>query len=238
MTLTGKIALVTGGSRGIGRATVERLSAEGARVFFTYRTRTDAASEVTDRTGATAIQADQSTTAAVDAMFAALPGHLDILVNNAAVSAHLALADVTPEEFDHAMTVNTKVPLLTVQRAARVMPDGGRIVNVSSLNTVVPAPGLTLYCATKAALEQITAVAARELGPRNITVNTVSPGATDTDLLRETNPPEALSQTAALTALRRLGRPTDVASVIAFLCTADAGWLTGQNLRATGGLLV
>jgi 3-oxoacyl-[acyl-carrier protein] reductase len=236
--LTGKIALVTGGTRGIGRAIVERLAADGARVFFTYQRSVALAASVAEDTGATPIQADQSLLAAVDAMFAPLPGRLDILVNNAAVSSHIPIADLTSSAFDQAMTINTKVPLMAIQRAAPLMPDGGRIVNISTLNTAVPAPGLTLYCATKAALEQITAVAARELGPRGITVNTVSPGATDTDLLRSTNPPEALPQTAALTALQRLGRPADIASVVAFLCTEDAGWLTGQNLRATGGLLL
>jgi 3-oxoacyl-[acyl-carrier protein] reductase len=238
MTLTGKIALVTGGSRGIGRAVVERLTTEGAQVFFTYRASTAAATDLAARTGATPIEADQSALAAVDAMFAPLPGRLDILVNNAAVSGHIPLADLTPGAFDHSMTVNTKVPLMAIQRAAPLMPPGGRIINLSTLNTAVPAPGLTLYCATKAALEQITAVLSRELGPRGITVNTVSPGATDTDLLRAANPPEALPRTAALTALQRLGRPSDIASVVAFLCTPDAGWLTGQNLRATGGLLI
>jgi 3-oxoacyl-[acyl-carrier protein] reductase len=236
--LTGKIALVTGGSRGIGRAVVERLTTDGAQVFFTYRTSAEAATAVADRTGAHPIRADQSALSAVDAMFAPLPGRLDILVNNAAESTHIGLPDLTPDAFDRAMTVNTKVPLLAIQRAAPLMPSGGRIINLSTLNTALPAPGLTLYCATKAALEQITAVLARELGPRNITVNTVSPGATDTDLLRTTNPPEALPRTVALTALQRLGHPTDIAAVVAFLCRPDAGWLTGQNLRATGGLLI
>jgi 3-oxoacyl-[acyl-carrier protein] reductase len=236
--MTCKIALVTGGTRGIGRAIVERLTRDGAQVYFTYRAGTEAAAELAHSTGAIPIQADQSSPAAVDAMFAPLPGRLDILVNNAAETTLAGLADVTAEAFDHLMTVNAKVPLLAIQRAAPLMPPGGRIVNLSTLNTVVPAPGLTLYCATKAALEQITAVAARELGPRDITVNTVSPGATDTDLLRTTNPSEALTRTAALTALQRLGRPEDIASVVSFLCTPDAGWLTGQNLRATGGLLI
>jgi 3-oxoacyl-[acyl-carrier protein] reductase len=238
MTLTGKIALVTGGTRGIGRAIVERLTADGAQVYFTYRAATEAALDLSDRTGATPIQADQSTLAAVDAMFAPIPGRLDILVNNAATSTHIPLPELTPENFDHVMTVNTQVPLLAIQRAAPLMPRGGRIINLSTLNTALPAPGLTLYCATKAALEQVTAVLSRELGPQGITVNTVSPGATDTDLLRSTNPPGSLPQTAALTALGRLGRPADIAAVVAFLCTEDAAWLTGQNLRATGGLLI
>jgi len=238
MTLSGKVALVTGGSRGIGRAIVERLTADGAQVFFTYRAGSAAAADVAGRTGATPIEADQSSPAALDAMFGPLPGRLDILVNNAAASGHHPLAALTADSFDRMMTVNTKVPLLAIQRAVPLMGRGGRVVNISTLNTAVPGPGLTLYCASKAALEQVTAVLARELGPQGITVNTVSPGATDTDLLRATNSAEALSRTAALTALQRLGRPDDIAAVVAFLCTPSAEWLTGQNIRATGGLLI
>lgn len=103
---------------------------------------------------------------------------------------------------------------------------------------VIPAPGASLYIASKGALEQFTAVAAREFGPRGITVNTVSPGATDTDMLRAGNPPESLERQAAITALRRLGRPDDIAAVVGFLAGPDSGWITGQNIRATGGLLV
>jgi 3-oxoacyl-[acyl-carrier protein] reductase len=149
-----------------------------------------------------------------------------------------AIADVTSDEFDRAMTANAKVPLLAIGRAAPLLRDGGRIVNISSVNTTTPAPGNVLYCASKAALEQVTAVAARELGPRGITVNTVSPGATDTDLLRANNTAEDLAQAAAWSALGRLGTPDDVAAVVAFLTTPDAGWITGQNIRASGGLLI
>jgi 3-oxoacyl-[acyl-carrier protein] reductase len=134
--------------------------------------------------------------------------------------------------------VNAKFPLLAMRRAEPLLPDGGRVISISTLNTVLPVPGLALYSASKAALEQFTAVAAREFGARGITVNTVSPGTTDTALLRETNPPEALEQTAALTALGRLGAPADIADVVAFLAGPDARWITGQNIRATGGLLL
>jgi len=174
----------------------------------------------------------------LDRVFAAVGDELDILVNNAAVNPRVPLAELTAEEFDRVMTVNAKFAVLAMREAARRMRDGGRIINISTLNTVVPAPGHALYIASKAVLEQFTRVAARELGARGITVNTVSPGATDTDMLRQTNPPEALAQTAALTALQRLGRPEDVAAVVAFLAGPDAGWITGQNIRATGGLVV
>jgi len=234
-----RIALVTGGSRGIGRAIVERLAARGMRVVFTYARDKAAADAVAAACpGAVAVHADQSDLSCLDAMFAPVTGGLDVFVNNAAINPGAAIADITPEDFDRVMTVNAKVPLLAMARAATLMRDGGRIVNISTLNTVVPAPGHALYCASKAALEQFTAVAARELGPRGITVNTVSPGATDTDLLRAVNTPEALAQSAAFTALGRLGHPADIAAVVAFLTTPDAAWLTGQNIRATGGLLV
>ncbi|MEV4532460.1 SDR family oxidoreductase [Asanoa sp. NPDC049518] len=232
-------ALVTGGSRGIGRAIVERLAAAGHRVVFTYLRDKVAADEVVARCpGAVAVRADQTDVSCLDAMFAPVHDGLDILVNNAAVIVPATIADVTSEEFDRAMTANTKVPLLAIARASRLLRDGGRIVNISTINTIAAAPGNVLYCASKAALEQVTAVAARELGPRGITVNTVSPGATDTDLLRANNSAEALAQSAAEAALGRLGRPDDVAAVVAFLTTADAGWITGQNIRATGGLLI
>ncbi|MDG4823849.1 SDR family oxidoreductase [Asanoa sp. WMMD1127] len=232
-------ALVTGGSRGIGRAVVERLAAAGHRVVFTYARDKVAADEVVDRCpGSVAVRADQTDLSCLDAMFAPVQDGLDILVNNAAIIVPAAIGEVTAEEFDRAMTANVKVPLLAVGRAAALMRDGGRIVNISTLNTAVPAPGNVLYCATKAALEQVTAVAARELGPRGITVNTVSPGATDTDLLRAHNSAEELALATEWTALGRLGRPDDVAAVVAFLTTPDAGWITGENIRAAGGSLI
>jgi 3-oxoacyl-[acyl-carrier protein] reductase len=239
MALTGRTALVTGGSRGIGRAIVQRLAGAGARVVFTYRSDQAAADDLAGRlTDTVAVRADQADLTSLAAMFAPVRGGLDILVNNAAINPRRPLAEITAEEFDHVMTVNTKFPLLAMREAAGVLRDGGRIINVSTLSTVLPAAGHALYGASKAALEQFTAVAARELGSRGITVNTVSPGATDTDLLRAVNPAEVLTRTAAVTALGRLGRPDDIAAVVAFLAGPDAQWITGQNIRATGGLLV
>lgn len=239
MTLAGKTAVVTGGSRGIGRAIVRRLAADGARVVFSYRQDKAAADALARETGnAVAVRADQEDPASIEALLEPAAGGLDILVSNAAISAQAPIRDITPELFDRAMTVNAKFPLLAMQAAEPLLRDGGRIISISTLNTAMPAPGIALYCASKAALEQITKVAAREFGPRGITVNTVSPGATDTDLLRTSNPPEALEQTAALTALGRLGEPADIADVVAFLAGPDARWITGQNILATGGLIL
>jgi 3-oxoacyl-[acyl-carrier protein] reductase len=239
MTLAGKTAVVTGGSRGIGRAIVRRLAADGARVVFSYRQDKTAADALARELGdAVAVRADQEDLASIEALFEPVAGGLDILVNNAAVNPHAPIRDITPELFDRAMTVNAKFPLLAMQRAEPLLRDGGRIISISTLNTAVPVPGIALYCASKAALEQFTKVAARELGPRGITVNTVSPGATDTDLLRSSNPPEALERLPPLTALGRLGTPSDIADVVAFLAGPDARWITGQNIQATGGLIL
>jgi 3-oxoacyl-[acyl-carrier protein] reductase len=239
MTLNGRVALVTGGSRGIGAAVVRRLARDGARVVFGYLNGTEAANTlVREIPGVVAVRADLADPASLDALFEPVADGLDILVNNAAINPPTPIADITPELFDQVMAVNAKFPLLAMRRAEPLLRDGGRIVNVSTLNTVLPVPGLALYSASKAALEQVTAVAAREFGARHITVNTVSPGATDTDLLRATNPPEALERTAEFTALGRLGEPEDVADVIAFLAGPDARWITGQNIRATGGLIL
>jgi 3-oxoacyl-[acyl-carrier protein] reductase len=239
MRFDGKTALVTGGSRGIGREIVRRLAGDGARVVFTYKEDQAGADELVEQLdGTVAVRADQEDIGNVAAMFEPVRDGLDILVNNAATISRMPIEQLTAAEFDRVMTVNVKFPTLAIREAARVMRDNGRIINISTLNTVVPAPGLALYCASKAALEQVTAVAAREFGGRGITVNTVSPGATDTDMLRAANPPEALAQSVALTALRRLGRPADIAAVVAFLAGPDGQWITGQNIRATGGLLV
>lgn len=239
MTLIGKTALVTGGSRGIGRAIVQRLARDGATVVFTYKENQVAADElVRQLAGTIAVRADQEDLTSIEAMFQPVRDGLDILVNNAAINSRRSIEDMTEEEFDRVMTVNAKFPVLAMREAAAVLRDNGRIINISTLNTMVPAPGHSLYCASKAALEQFTAVAAREFGGRGITVNTISPGATDTDLLRAANPPEVLTQTAALTALQRLGQPDDIAAVVALLAGPDSQWITGQNVRATGGLLL
>lgn len=243
--LEGKTAVVTGGSRGIGRGIVERLCRDGADVLFNYATSHAAAEEVVRDVTAVggkvhAVQLDLTVPDAAERLMEeaeSVLGGLDILVNNAATSfVPTPLADLEAALFDRVIATDVRSVFLTLRHAARKMRDGGRIITVSTLNTRWAAPGIAPYAASKGAVEQMTYVAARELGVRGITANVVSPGATDTDLLRGTNPPEALEMAAKLSPLGRLGEPADVADVVAFLAGPDARWLTGQNIRATGGV--
>ncbi len=242
--LSGKGAVVTGGSRGIGRAAVERLARDGAAVTFSYASDGAAATAVEEAVTAAggraqAVHADQADGAQTTALFDAAEswgGSLDIVVANAASVTVGLIADTTDADWDHAMTVNAKGTFQVIREAARRLRDGGRIITISSLNTVLPASRIGLYAAAKGAVEQLTAVAAHELGARAITANTVSPGATDTDMLRAANTAQTLTAVAAMSPLRRLGEPADVADVVAFLAGPDGRWLTGQNLQAGGGI--
>jgi 3-oxoacyl-[acyl-carrier protein] reductase len=242
-TLDGRTALVTGGSRGIGRAIVQRLVADGATVVFSYAANKEAAAEVVAACDgrAFAVQADQGDLASQEALFeeaVRLLGGLDILVNNAATGLPQPIVEVTPEEFDRVMAVNAKGPYFAMRFAGQHMRDNGRIISISTVNTRIVPPGASMYAGSKGALELFSRVAAYEFGGRGITVNTVSPGATDTQMLRDANPGDSFDSTVAFTALKRLGRPADVANVVAFLASPDAQWVTGQNITASGGLMV
>ncbi|MGW0608282.1 SDR family oxidoreductase [Streptomyces sp. NPDC002640] len=244
--LDGKAAVVTGGSRGIGRAIVERLVRDGAQVVFTYARDERAAAEV-ERTvsapgagpgSAHAVRGDLSrhntATRLMEYAHRRL-GALDILVNNAAHASMTPIRELDWHEYDRLMTLNTKSVFRTVQFAARHMRDHGRVINISTVGTRRAWPGSAAYAASKGAVEQLTAVAARELGDRGITVNTVSPGATDTDLLRSANTDETLAAVARATALGRLGLPGDIADAVGLLAAPDARWITGKNIRVDGG---
>jgi 3-oxoacyl-[acyl-carrier protein] reductase len=237
----GKKAVVTGGSRGIGRAVAERLVREGADVVFSYVSNEAAAAEVAEATGgaATGVRSDLGRLADIRALFDDAEqrlGGLDIAVLNAGVVAVGTVDKLDEATYDHVMDVNAKGTFFALQEAARRLRDGGRIVAVSTLNTVLPYPGNAIYSASKAAVEQFVAVASKELGPRGITVNTVSPGATDTDMLRTANPQPVLDLMVSMAPLGRLGTPEDVGDVVVFLAGPDGRWMTGQNLRAGGGL--
>lgn len=247
--LAGWGALVTGGSGGIGGAVARRLAADGAAVVLTYRSHRAEAEDVVAeiRVGggsAAAVELDvtvpEQVAAAFDAadeVFASLGvAGLAIVVAAAGVAAHQPLSEVGVGDWDRVLAINARGALLTLQQAARRMLDGGRIITVSTIGTAWPSPGETTYAASKAAVEQISRVASRELGARQITVNTVSPGPTDTALLRAGAPADAIAGAAAMTALGRIAAPDDIADLIGLLVRPDNRWVTGQILRADGGL--
>lgn len=243
--LSGKVALVTGATRGIGRAIALRLAQDGAAVVVNYSGSVKQAEETVaeiEKAGgkAVAVRADVSKVADVKRLFdAALErfSRLDILVNNAEVMFTKPVAEVGEEEFDRLFAVNVKGTFFCCQEAAKRMADGGRVVNFSSSTTALMLPGYSAYVATKGAVEQLSHVLAKELGPKGITVNVVSPGPTDTELFGEGKTEEQKQAFARMAALGRLGTPEDIAAVVAMLVGPDAGWVTGQNVRANGGLI-
>lgn len=240
--LRGKVAVVTGSASGIGRAIAERLAADGASVVVHCRTRVDRAQPVVDgirARGGTAslIRADVSVVAEaqrlIEQAVAQYQG-LDLLVNNAGRFVPKPLLETTEEDFDAIMAVNAKGPYFVMQAAARVMRDGGRIVNISSALTQMSFAGATVHLGSKAALEQFTRGLALELAPRGITVNTVLPGITDTGVLSD-----AVRETGMrLSPFGRVGTPGEVADVVAFLVSEQARWMTGQRVHANGGIVL
>jgi 3-oxoacyl-[acyl-carrier protein] reductase len=245
MRLDGKVALVTGASRGIGRAIALRLGREGAAVVVNYSGSLEAAREAVaavEAAGGRAVpvRADVGLVAEVERLLDATIrqfGRLDILVNNAGIMFNKPLSDVTEEEFDRIFAVNVKGTFFACQQAARRMAEGGRIINFSSSTTVLMLPTYAAYVATKGAVEQLSHVLAKELGPKGITVNVVSPGPTDTELFGQGKTEQDKQRFAQMAALGRLGRPEDIADVVALLVSEEARWITGQNIRANGGLI-
>jgi 3-oxoacyl-[acyl-carrier protein] reductase len=242
--LEGKVALVTGSSRGIGRAIAERLSNDGAKLVINYAGSADKANEVvaaiaTKGGEAIAVQADVGKVADIQRLFEQTRdrfGKLDILVNNAGTILYKPIAQVTEEEFDKIFAINVKGTFFACQHATQHLSEGGRIINFSSTTTALMLPTYGAYVAAKGAVEQITRVLAKELGGRGITVNVVSPGPTDTELFTADKTEEQIDRFAKMAALGRLGQVQDIADVVAFLASDDARWITGQNIRVNGGL--
>jgi 3-oxoacyl-[acyl-carrier protein] reductase len=243
MDLAGRTALVTGGATGIGKAIAADLAAAGARVAINHPHTPELADAVVAdirAAGGTAIAiaADISKRAEYEAMVERLLGEFgqwDVLVNNAAVAITKPFAEVTEDEFDLSFAVNVKGVFHGMQLAWDHLRDGGRIISISSSTSALMLPGYAVYDATKGAIEQFTHILSKEFGHRNITVNAVSPGATETETYRTGKSESFLASLEALSAFGRLGQPSEIAAVVTFLASDAARWVTAQNIRVNGG---
>lgn len=240
-----KVALVTGASRGIGAAVAERLAADGFTVVVNYagsQAPAEALVRKIEAAGgrALAAQGDVASPEAVKRMFDAAEaafGGVDVLVNNAGIMNLAPLAQSDDALFDRHIAVNLKGSFNTMREAARRLRDGGRIINFSSSVVGLLQPTYGVYAATKAAIEAMTSVLAKEMRGRGITVNAIAPGPTATDLFLDGKSPELIERLAKLAPLERLGTPADIAAAVAFLAGSDGAWINGQTLRANGGII-
>jgi 3-oxoacyl-[acyl-carrier protein] reductase len=240
--LQGKVALVTGGSRGLGAAIALRLAREGAAVAITYTSKPDKAQEVVDaiqKSGgkALAIQADAGDVAAVQAAVAEVAkefGGVDILVNNAGIAPMAPLEQFSLEDFDRIVAVNVKGLFVATQESAKHMKEGGRVINIGSVNSdSMPFQGGAVYAMSKGAVASLTRGLARDLGPRGITVNNIQPGPVDTDM----NPAQGpfAEMLMKYLAVGRYGKAEEVAAMVAYLAGPEAAFVTGANLKIDGG---
>ena len=240
-----KVAIVTGASRGIGAAVAQRLARDGFAVVVNYTGRAGEAEQIVGKikaAGGTALaaQADVSDAAAVARLFdetEAAFGGIDVLVNNAGIMRLAPMADADDALIDSQIAVNLKGTVNTLRQAARRLRDGGRIVNFSTSVVGLKLETYGVYAATKAAVETLTGILAKELRGRNITVNAVAPGPTATALFLDGKSPELVERMSKMNPLERLGTPEDIAAAVAFLTGPDGAWINGQVLRANGGMV-
>ncbi|MEA3540253.1 MAG: SDR family oxidoreductase [Pseudomonadota bacterium] len=249
-SLQGKAALVTGASRGIGRAIATRLAADGALVAVHYGQRRESAEETArmiEAAGGAAfvVGADVTRPDAIEALFSELTtelaarGHeaIDVLVNNVGIGGGGSIAAMTEADFDRLFATNVKGTFLVTQQALPHLRDGGRVINISSMVSLAAYPGSIAYAMTKAALNSFTLSLAADLARRGITVNAVAPGATATDFIAPLlADAKAAAFYAKAAALGRIGEPAEIAGVVAFLASSDGGWVTGQIIQASGGM--
>lgn len=246
------IALITGGSRGLGRSMALHLAERGVDILFTYRAAASEAADVRERIRtrgrqAVALPLDVADSTTFDAFGKAVATELertwgrtqlDFLVNNAGTALHASIADTTPEQLDGIYNVHFKAPFLLTQRLLQLIADGGRVLNVSSGLARMTIPGSAAYAAMKAAVETLTRYLAKELGPRKITANVIAPGAIATDfsggMVRDN--PEMNRRVSEMTALGRVGQPDDIGGVVALLLSPESGWINGQRIEVSGGM--
>lgn len=243
--LEGKTAIVTGSSRGIGRAIAVHLAALGANIVINYTSRPDQAQEAVEEVArqgveAISVQADLGHVEDVKSLFAAALtafGRIDILINNAGIMRNKPLAEVTEEDFDQHFSINVKGTYFACQQALQHMREGGSIINFSTSVTGQMFPAYSVYAGTKGAVEQFTRQLAKEFGPRRITINAIAPGPVNTELFTADKTEEQIQAVARLNAFGRIGEPEDIANVIEFLVSDQARWVTGQTLRVNGGFI-
>ncbi len=245
INLTGKVILVTGSSRGIGATIAQQLAAAGAKVIVNYAGNQTAAEEVVqkikDTTGAEAIalQADISKSGEVKNLFDQIITHfgkIDVLINNAGIMINSLIKDTTDEDFNKQFDINVKGTFNTLREAATRLADHGSIINFSTSVNRLMLPTYGPYVATKAAVEQLTRVFAKEVGARGINVNSISPGPTNTELFTNGKSQELIDRLASLSAFNRIAEPEDIAQVVLFLASDEAKWITAQNIGANGGM--
>jgi 3-oxoacyl-[acyl-carrier protein] reductase len=243
--LTGKVALVTGSSRGIGKTIAEELALNGAKVVINYAGNSEKAAEVVDGIKehggeAMAVQADISRVIEVERLFQSVIeayGKIDILVNNAGIMITKPIATITEEDFDKSFAINVKGTYFTCQQADKHMPNNGRIINFSTSVAGVMFPAYSVYAGTKGAVEQFTRQLAKEFGPKGITINAVAPGPVNTELFSVGKTKEQIEALSKLNAFGRLGETADIAKIVLFLASEEAQWITGQTIRINGGFI-